>query len=151
MVHGFSVIRVGYTALMADNGQNFAGLSTNSLFYNISTAVAILAGRFGVAIPAWPWALFSQPTRRSVTHGALPTDTTLFARLMIATALVIGALGSIPLEGARTDHQAPRPRVAVSGSLGQRPRDLVGQDRRLPKRQGRWIHRMLGSWPTARC
>ena len=34
---------------MANNGQNMASLNANSMFYNMTTAVAMLAGRFGLA------------------------------------------------------------------------------------------------------
>ena len=50
--HGLSEILVAYTTSMANNGQNFAGLSANTPFYNITTALAMMAGRFGLAIPA---------------------------------------------------------------------------------------------------
>lgn len=36
---------------MANNGQNFAGLSANIPFYNINLALAMMAGRFGLAVP----------------------------------------------------------------------------------------------------
>ena len=36
----------------ANNGQNFAGLNANSLFYNLTTAITMMVGRFGLAIPA---------------------------------------------------------------------------------------------------
>lgn len=34
---------------VANNRQNMAGLNANSVFYNATTAVAMLAGRFGLA------------------------------------------------------------------------------------------------------
>ncbi len=37
---------------MANNGQNFAGLSANTPLYNVTTALAMMAGRFGLAVPA---------------------------------------------------------------------------------------------------
>jgi len=95
--HGLSEILVAYTTSMANNGQSFAGLSANSPFYNVTTAMAMMAGRFGLAIPALALAgCFAQQGRRPVTDGTLPTDTALFAGLTIATALVIGALSYVP-------------------------------------------------------
>jgi K+-transporting ATPase ATPase A chain len=32
---------------MANNGMTMVGLNANSVFYNMTTAVAMLAGRFG--------------------------------------------------------------------------------------------------------
>jgi K+-transporting ATPase ATPase A chain len=109
--HGLSEILVAYTTSMANNGQSFAGLSANSPFYNATTAVAMTAGRFGLAIPALALAgLFAQQTRRPVTDGTLPTDTALFVGLTIATALIVGALSYVPalVLGPIAEHLAPR-------------------------------------------
>jgi K+-transporting ATPase ATPase A chain len=82
---------------MANNGQNFAGLSANSAFYNISTALAMVAGRFGLAIPALALAgLFAQQGRKPIREGVIPTDTPLFAVLVIGAALIVGALSYFP-------------------------------------------------------
>ena len=62
--HGLSEILVAYTSSMANNGQNFAGLSANTPFYNITTALAMMAGRFGLAIPALAFAgIFAEQQR----------------------------------------------------------------------------------------
>src|SRR5215813_2154291 len=96
--HGLSEILVAYTTSVANNGQNFAGLSANTPFYNVTTAVAMMAGRFGPAIPALALASrFARQTRKPVTDGTLPTDTPLFAGLVIATILVVGALSYLPV------------------------------------------------------
>ena len=96
--HGLSEILVAYTTSMANNGQNFAGLSANTPFYNITTALAMMAGRFGLAIPALALAgRFAQQRRKPVTDGTLATDTPLFAALTLATVLVVGALGYLPV------------------------------------------------------
>jgi K+-transporting ATPase ATPase A chain len=96
--HGLSEILVAYTTSMANNGQNFAGLSASSAFYNITTALAMIAGRFGLAIPALALAgLFAQQGRKPTGEGTLPTDTPLFAALAIATVLLVGALSYLPV------------------------------------------------------
>src|ERR1019366_6336903 len=46
---GFTEVLFAYTSSMGNNGQNMAGLNANSVFYNATTAVAMLAGRFGLA------------------------------------------------------------------------------------------------------
>jgi K+-transporting ATPase ATPase A chain len=87
-----------YTSSFANNGQSFAGLSANSLFYNGTTAVAMLLGRFGLAIPALALAgLFAKQTSRPMTAGKLQTDTLLFATVIIGTALIVVALTYLPL------------------------------------------------------
>jgi K+-transporting ATPase ATPase A chain len=96
--HGLSEILVAYTTSMANNGQNFAGLSANTPFYNVTTALAMMAGRFGLAIPALALAgRFAQQGRKPVTDGTLPTDTPLFGVLTIASILIVGALSYVPV------------------------------------------------------
>jgi K+-transporting ATPase ATPase A chain len=96
--HGLSEILVAYTASMANNGQNFAGLGANTPFYNVTTAAAMMAGRFGLAVPALALAgLFAQQPRKPMTEGTLPTDTLLFGGVVIATVLVVGALSYLPV------------------------------------------------------
>lgn len=95
--HGFSEVLVAYTSCLANNGQNFAGLSANSPFYNVSTALVMMVGRFGLAIPALALAgLLAGQGRRPVTTGTLPSDTMLFAVVVVGTALVVGGLSFLP-------------------------------------------------------
>jgi len=96
--HGLSEVLVAYTTSMANNGQNFAGLSANTPFYNVTTALAMMAGRFGLGILALALAgRLAEQTRKPVTEGTLPTDTTLFAVLTIMTVLIVGALSYLPV------------------------------------------------------
>jgi len=96
--HGLSEILVAYTTSMANNGQNFAGLSANTPFYNVTTAFPMIAGRCGLGIPALALAgLFAQQRRKPATGGALPTDTVLFGGLLIGIVLVVGALSYLPV------------------------------------------------------
>jgi K+-transporting ATPase ATPase A chain len=76
---------------------SFAGLSANTPFYNITTSVAMIVGRFGLAIPALALAgRLARSPRRTVTAGTLPTDGWLFGLFMIGTAVVIGGLSYLP-------------------------------------------------------
>ena len=95
--HGFTEILYAYTSAFANNGQNFAGLSANSIFYNVTTAIAMIVGRFGLAIPALALAgSFAAQGRRPVTLGTLPTDGWEFGTLLGATALIVGGLSFFP-------------------------------------------------------
>lgn len=95
--HGFTGILYAYTSAVANNGQNFAGVSANSPFYNLTIALAMLVGRFGLGVVALALAgaLVRQP-RRQPTLGTLPTDTPLFAVVVLGTALIVGALSFFP-------------------------------------------------------
>lgn len=50
--HGFTEIFFAYTSALANNSQNMAGLSANSIFYNVTTMIAMLVGRWGLAVLA---------------------------------------------------------------------------------------------------
>ncbi len=95
--HGFTEILFAYTSAIANNGQTFAGLNANSTFYNLTTAITMMVGRFGLAIPALGLAgLFAaqQPTPESA--GTLPTNSWSFGILLTFTALIVSALSYFP-------------------------------------------------------
>jgi K+-transporting ATPase ATPase A chain len=95
--HGLTEILFAYTSAFANNGQNFAGLSANSVFYNTTTALAMVAGRFGLAVPALALAgRFAAQGRRPVTIGTMPTDSLVFGVFLVATAIIVGGLSYFP-------------------------------------------------------
>ncbi len=95
--HGLTEILYAYTTAVANNGQNFAGLSANSFFYNLTLTIAMMIGRFGLAIPALALAgHFARQGRRPVTMGTLPTDSFAFGVLLVGTALIVGGLSYFP-------------------------------------------------------
>jgi K+-transporting ATPase ATPase A chain len=95
--HGFSEILVAYTSSLANNGQNFAGLNANSVFYNLTTAVAMLVGRFALAALALVLAgAFAKQGRTASSEGTLATDTPTFAVLLTATIVILAGLSYLP-------------------------------------------------------
>lgn len=95
--HGLTEIFYAYTSAFANNGQNFAGLNANSIFYNLTTAIAMMAGRFALAIPALALAgCFARQRRRPVTLGTLPAYTPAFGVLVVGTALIVVGLSYFP-------------------------------------------------------
>lgn len=95
--HGFTEIFFAYASAFANNGQNFAGLSANSIFYNLTISVAMIVGRFGLAIPALALAgSFAKQGRRVTTVGTLPTDSFAFGTMLAGTALIVGGLSYLP-------------------------------------------------------
>jgi K+-transporting ATPase ATPase A chain len=94
---GFTEIVFAYASCMANNGQTMAGLNANSVFYNYTTSIAIVAGRYGLAAMALALAgrLAAQP-RRPVTPGTLPCDTPAFGALVFGTIVLVGALCFLP-------------------------------------------------------
>jgi K+-transporting ATPase ATPase A chain len=94
---GFTEVVFAYASSMANNGQNMAGLNANSVFFNLTTAVAMLAGRFGLAALALALAGRLAAQRRvPITSGTLPSDSVLFGVLVLGTILLVGALSFLP-------------------------------------------------------
>jgi K+-transporting ATPase ATPase A chain len=96
--HGLTEMFYAYASSFTNNGQTFAGLSANSPFYNVSTVVVMLLGRFALALPALALAgRFAMQPHRESTKGTLPTDTVLFGAVIVGTALVVVALTYLPV------------------------------------------------------
>jgi potassium-transporting ATPase potassium-binding subunit len=94
---GFTEILFAYASCMANNGQAMAGLNANTVFYNATTALAMLAGRYGLAALALALAgRFAAQRRLPSTAGTLPTDTPTFGVLVFGTILLGGALSFLP-------------------------------------------------------
>jgi K+-transporting ATPase ATPase A chain len=94
---GFTEVLFAYASCMANNGQNMAGLNANSMFYNATTALAMLVGRFGLAGIALALAgRFAAQRRWPTTAGTLPSDSATFGVLVLGTILLVGALCFLP-------------------------------------------------------
>ena len=95
--HGFSEILYALSSAANNNGSAFAGLSTNTPFYNVLLAIAMGLGRFGVIVPVLAIAgSLAAKQRMAVTAGSLPTHGPLFVSLLIATVLLVGLLNYVP-------------------------------------------------------
>jgi potassium-transporting ATPase potassium-binding subunit len=95
--HGFSEILYAFSSTANNNGSAFAGLSANSLFYNVTTGVVMWFGRFVplVAVLAIAGSLAAKK-RRASGAGTLPTHGPQFVGLLLATVVAIGALTYVP-------------------------------------------------------
>jgi K+-transporting ATPase ATPase A chain len=86
-----------YASCAANNGQAMGGLSADSPFWNVSTAVVMVLGRFAPAILALALAGFLASQRsRPATEGSLPAGSPLFGALLLATVLVVTGLAFLP-------------------------------------------------------
>jgi K+-transporting ATPase ATPase A chain len=95
--HGFSEILYAYTSAAATNGSSFAGLNANSVFYNLTLAAAMFAGRFMVIVPVLCIAGTLGAKRKvPASAGTLPTTGPLFAGLLAGTVVVVGGLTFFP-------------------------------------------------------
>src|SRR5271157_801965 len=96
--HGFTEILFAFASSFANNGQGFGGLSANTMFYNVMTSIAMMAGRFGLAIPALAFAgLLGRQKITPRSLGTLPTDTLSFGLLLTVFLIVVTAVSYLPV------------------------------------------------------
>ncbi len=95
--HGFSEILYAFSSAANNNGSAFAGIGSNTLFYNILLGLAMLFGRFWLAIPTLAIAgSLAGKKRVPVTSGTLPTHSPLFIAWLITVVIIVGALSFFP-------------------------------------------------------
>src|ERR1700676_4139238 len=95
--HGLSQVLYAYVSSAGNNGSAFNGLNANTMWYNTSTAVAQLLGRFFMIIPVLAIA-GSLARKKTVPEsaGTFPVTGGLFASLLVSTILIVGALTFFP-------------------------------------------------------
>jgi len=95
--HGFTEMLYLYTSSTANNGSAFGGITGNTLFYNITGAVAMFVGRFMMIVPAMAVA-GSLVGKKSVppSLGTFPTTGGLFIGLVVGVIVIVGGLTFFP-------------------------------------------------------
>ncbi len=95
--HGLTEILYSFTSQAGNNGSAFAGLSTNTLWYNVTGAITMLVGRFLMIIPMLAIA-GNLAGKKYVppSLGTFPVTTPLFTVLLIGVILIVGALTFFP-------------------------------------------------------
>ncbi|QRG68041.1 potassium-transporting ATPase subunit KdpA [Brevibacillus choshinensis] len=96
--HGISQVLYEFTSSAANNGSGFEGLGDNTPFWNISTGLVMLLGRY-VSIIAMLAVAGSLIVKTPVpeTMGTLRTDNSVFLVILIATVAIVGALTFLPV------------------------------------------------------
>jgi K+-transporting ATPase ATPase A chain len=95
--HGFSEVLYTYTSATANNGSAFAGLSTNTPFFNTSIGFAMLIGRYLIVLPMLAVA-GTLAAKKTIPEGpgTLSTSTPLFTGLLVFVVFVVGGLTFLP-------------------------------------------------------
>src|SRR3974390_635552 len=95
--HGFTEVLYAYTSATGNNGSAFAGISANTMFFNLAGAVSMLVGRFWMIIPARAIA-GSPAAKKSIppSAGTFPTTGALFVGLVVGVIVIIGGLTFFP-------------------------------------------------------
>jgi K+-transporting ATPase ATPase A chain len=95
--HGLSQVLYAYVSSVGNNGSAFAGLNANTTWYNMSTGIAQLLGRFFMHIPII--AIAGNLARKRVSPpsvGTFPVTGWLFVALLVCTILIVSALTFFP-------------------------------------------------------
>jgi K+-transporting ATPase ATPase A chain len=96
--HGISQVLYEYTSAAANNGSGFEGLGDNTPFWNITTGLVMLFGRYIsiIALLAVAGSLVKkQPVPETI--GTFKTDNMLFVGILVGAVLIIGALTFLPV------------------------------------------------------
>lgn len=95
--HGFSEMLYEMTSANANNGSGFEGLGDNNIFWNVSTGLVMLLGRFLPIIgPVAIAGLLAQKKFIPESAGTLKVDTVTFGLMTFAVILVLNALSYFP-------------------------------------------------------
>jgi len=95
--HGLSEILYSFTSQAGNNGSAFAGLNTNTVWYNVAGGMTMLIGRFLMILPML--AIAGNLARKKYVPpslGTFPVTTPLFTTLLIGVILIVGALTFFP-------------------------------------------------------
>ena len=95
--HGFSEMLYEFTSANANNGSGFEGLGDNNPFWNISTGIVLLLGRFLPIIgPVAIAGLLAEKKYIPESAGTLKTDTLTFGLMVFAVIAIVTALLYFP-------------------------------------------------------
>jgi potassium-transporting ATPase potassium-binding subunit len=95
--HGLSQVLYAYVSSTGNNGSAFGGINANTMWYNTTTAVAQLLGRFFMVIPVL--AIAGSLAKKKIvpeSAGSFPVTGGLFAGLLVSTIVIVGALTFFP-------------------------------------------------------
>jgi len=96
--HGFTTIFYEYVSATAGNGSGFEALGDNTVYWNLTTSLAMLTGRFvpivGVLVIAY---LLSKRKYVESSAGVLKTETATFGLFLFMVIILLNALSTLPV------------------------------------------------------
>lgn len=95
--HGLSQVLYEFSSSAANNGSGFEGLGDNTVFWNITTGLAMFFGRYLIIIAQLAIAgSLLKKKEVTVSSGTLQTDTMTFSFTLVMVILIIAALTFLP-------------------------------------------------------
>jgi K+-transporting ATPase ATPase A chain len=95
--HGFSEMLYEYSSAAANNGSGFEGLGDGNIFWNFTTGLVMILGRFLPIIgPLAIAGLLANKKFIPESAGTLKSDTSTFGLMIFAVIVIIAALSFFP-------------------------------------------------------
>lgn len=95
--HGFSEILYAFTSAARNNGSAFAGLDSNTTYYNLSLGLVIIIARGAIIIPSIAIAgLLAKKKIIPSSVGTFSTNTPLFIGLLACVIIIVEILSFFP-------------------------------------------------------
>ncbi|NCI78910.1 potassium-transporting ATPase subunit KdpA [Acinetobacter kanungonis] len=96
--HGISQVFYEYVSAYANNGSGFEGLGDNTVWWNLSASVALLAGRYSVLIiPVLIAVSLATKPQALAGKGSLQIESVTFALTMVGIVLILTILQFMPV------------------------------------------------------
>lgn len=95
--HGLSEIIYAFASTAGNNGSAFAGLNANTVFYNLTTAIAMLVGRFSTILPSLAIAGALVDKKFVPEESKFPTAGPIFVLMLTSVIVIVGALTFFPV------------------------------------------------------
>jgi K+-transporting ATPase ATPase A chain len=95
--HGFSEILYAFTSMRNNNGSAFAGLNSNTNFYNVLGGIVMLIGRYWYIIGLM--AVAGSLARKKIipaSSGTLATNDLTFILFLIGVIIIVGVISFLP-------------------------------------------------------
>lgn len=105
--HGITQVFYEFTSAYANNGSGFAGLATNTVWWNLSCALVLVLGRFPILIvPLVIAAQLAGKRQAPQSSGSLQIETPTFALTLVCVIVVLTVLQFMPalVLGPVADH-----------------------------------------------
>ncbi|HEY6505575.1 MAG TPA: potassium-transporting ATPase subunit KdpA, partial [Chitinophagaceae bacterium] len=91
--HGFSEMLYEYTSANANNGSGFEGLGDNNIFWNVTTGIVLILGRYlPIVAPIAIIGLLANKKFIPESPGTLRTDSSTFGAMTLAVIIIVTAL-----------------------------------------------------------
>lgn len=95
--HGLSQVLYEFASSAANNGSGFEGLADNTLFWNVTTGMAMFFGRYlSIIIQLAIAGSLLKKVEVNETVGTLKTDTISFAVILVFVVYIFAALTFLP-------------------------------------------------------